>query len=442
MSHANQRRFIIEPGGSLSGDIRVPGDKSVSHRAVMLGSVAEGVTRVRGFLEGDDAMATLAAMRALGVRIDGPEAGALTIHGVGLHGLSAPDEPLDLGNSGTSMRLLTGLLCGQRFATTLIGDQSLMTRPMRRVTEPLGQMGADIVTSDKGTAPVGIQPVTSLMGIDYPLPMASAQVKSAVLLAGLYARGETAVTEPGITRDHTERMLQALGYPVEVDGPRVALTGHGRLTGGSIQVPADISSAAFFLVGAAIGAGEAVTLLDVGLNPTRTGVVEILKRMGADLEVIAKGDGAGEPVGDIRIQAASLEGIEIPPSLVPVAIDEFPALFIAAACARGETLLRGAEELRVKESDRIAVMATGLERLGVQVEALPDGIRIVGGRLGGGHVQAKGDHRVAMAFAMAGLVADGPIVIDGCAEVDTSFPGFAGLARSAGLPIAVEEQAG
>ena len=441
MSHANQRRFVIEPGGALSGDIRVPGDKSVSHRAVMLGSVAEGVTRVSGFLQGDDAMATLGAMRSLGVTIDGPEAGALTIHGVGLHGLQAPDAPLDLGNSGTSMRLLTGLLCGQRFATTLIGDRSLMNRPMRRVTDPLGQMGAEIVTSDKGTAPLAIQPVTSLTGIDYPLPMASAQVKSAVLLAGLYARGETTVTEPGITRDHTERMLQALGYPVEVDGPRVGLTGHGRLTGGSIHVPADISSAAFFLVGAAIGAGEAVTLLDVGLNPTRTGVVEILKRMGADLEVIPKGDGGGEPVGDIRIQAASLEGIEIPPSLVPVAIDEFPALFIAAACARGETLLRGAEELRVKESDRIAVMATGLERLGVQVEALPDGIRIQGGRLGGGHVQAQGDHRVAMAFAMAGLVADGPIVIDGCAEVDTSFPGFAGLARSAGLPISVEERA-
>jgi 3-phosphoshikimate 1-carboxyvinyltransferase len=441
MPHATQRRFVIQPGGSLSGAIRVPGDKSVSHRVVMLGSVAEGVTRVSGFLEGHDAMATVAAMRALGVTIEGPASGELTIHGVGLHGLRAADEPLDLGNSGTSMRLLTGLLCGQRFATTLIGDRSLMGRPMRRVTEPLGQMGASIETSALGTAPLRIQPVTALSGIDYRLPMASAQVKSAVLLAGLYARGETAVTEPGTTRDHTERMLQALGYPVDVAGPRVSLTGDGRLTGGTIQVPADISSAAFFMVGAAIGAGEPVTLINVGLNPTRTGVVEILKRMGADLEVNARGHGAGEPVGDIRIKAASLEGIEIPPSLVPVAIDEFPALFIAAACARGETVLRGAEELRVKESDRIAVMATGLERLGVPVEALPDGIRIQGGRLGGGHVQAEGDHRVAMAFAMAGLVADGPIVVDGCAEVDTSFPGFAELARSAGLPIVVEATA-
>ncbi len=433
------RQFTVQPGGRLSGELRVPGDKSISHRAVMLGAIAEGETRVSGFLEGDDAMATLAAMRALGVTIEGPEDGRLTIHGVGLHGLRASDGRLDLGNSGTSMRLFCGLLAGQRFASELIGDQSLMRRPMRRVTDPLAAMGASIQTTEAGTAPLSIEPVSGLRGINYNLPVASAQVKSAILLAGLYADGETVVTEPAVTRDHTERMLAGLGYPIEQSGRRVRLHGGERLQGGVIDVPADISSAAFFLVGSSIASGSNVVLKDVGLNPTRTGVVDILQRMGAAITVRPTQSRGGEPIGDIEVASAPLKGIEIPTELVPLAIDEFPALFIAAACAEGETLLRGAEELRVKESDRIAVMAEGLRVLGADVEPLPDGIRIRGGGLQGGRVHAYGDHRIAMSFAMAGLVAQGPIHIDGCAEVDTSFPGFVSLASQAGLDIQSSE---
>ncbi len=433
-----QRQFTVKPGGALSGACRVPGDKSISHRAVMLGAIAEGETEVSGFLQGDDAMATLAAMRALGVRIEGPEQGRLHVHGVGLYGLRASDAPLDLGNSGTSMRLFSGLLAGQHFASELVGDQSLMRRPMRRVTDPLAAMGADITTTQAGTAPLQIRPVSGLHGIDYALPVASAQVKSAVLLAGLYADGETTVTEPAITRDHTERMLAGLGYPIDQSNGRVALQGGGELRGGAIDVPADISSAAFFLVGASIAPGSQMTLHDVGLNPTRTGVIDILRQMGAEIEITETQTKGGEPVGTIDVKSARLKGIEIPLDLVPLAIDEFPALFIAAACAEGETVLRGAEELRVKESDRIAVMAEGLTALGVAVEPLPDGIRIIGGGLHGGEVHARGDHRIAMSFAMAGLIADGPICIHDCAEVDTSFPGFVELAAAAGLDIVSE----
>lgn len=441
MQGAMDRQFTVSPGGCLSGDIRVPGDKSISHRAVMLGAIAEGITAVRGFLEGDDAMATLAAMRALGVSIEGPTGGALTIHGVGLHGLSAPDGPLDLGNSGTSMRLFCGLLAGQAFPTELVGDASLMRRPMRRVTDPLARMGADIRTTEAGTAPLRVEPVSALQGIDYPMPMASAQVKSAVLLAGLYADGRTSVTEPGVTRDHTERMLEAFGYPIETRDGQCTLSGGGRLTGGSIDVPADISSAAFFLVGASIASGSSLTLREVGLNPTRIGVIEILRRMGAQIDIEPTTTAGGEPVGTLHVTPAPLHGIDIPLELVPLAIDEFPVLFVAAACARGETVLSGAEELRVKESDRIAVMAEGLATLGAAVEPRPDGLRITGRSLHGGRVHAEGDHRIAMAFAMAGLVADGPIEITGAAEVDTSFPGFVELAARTGLRITATEQA-
>ncbi|MEX0430758.1 3-phosphoshikimate 1-carboxyvinyltransferase [Spiribacter insolitus] len=435
------RRFIVEPGGALHGDVQVPGDKSISHRSVMLGSIAEGETRVEGFLEGDDAMATLAAMRALGVRIEGPEDGRLRIQGVGLHGLQAADSPLDLGNSGTSMRLFSGLLAGQPFVSELVGDASLMRRPMRRVTDPLTRMGARIGTASNGTAPLRIEPVPGLRGIDYEMPMASAQVKSALLLAGLYAEGETCVIEPAVTRDHTERMLTAFGVPVDVKGPRVRITGGASLTGGEVAVPGDISSAAFFLVGASIASQASVTFTNVGLNPTRTGVIEILQRMGASIDIDARHTDAGEPVGKLTVEPAPLQGIDIPPELVPLAIDEFPAIFVAAACAHGETVLRGAEELRVKESDRIAVMAEGLAKLGIEVYPQPDGIRIVGGQLRGGHVKAYGDHRIAMSFAMAALAADGPVTIDDCAEVDTSFPGFVELAHRAGLAIRAEERA-
>jgi 3-phosphoshikimate 1-carboxyvinyltransferase len=431
-------RFRVRPGGRLTGRVRVPGDKSISHRSVMLGALAEGVTPISGFLEGEDSLATLRAFRQMGVRIDGPDGGRVTVHGVGLHGLRRPEAPLDLGNSGTSMRLMAGLLAGQPFETTLIGDASLSKRPMRRVTEPLARMGARIDTTAGGTAPLRISPVAKLTGIDYAMPVASAQVKSSLLLAGLYARGETCVTEPAPTRDHTERMLAGFGYAVRRQGARVCLTGGGKLSGREIDVPADISSAAFFLVGASIAAGSDLTLEHVGMNPTRVGVINILRLMGADIAVGRERDVGGEPVADLRVRAAPLRGVHIPADQVPLAIDEFPALFVAAACAEGETVLTGAEELRVKESDRIQVMADGLAALGVTARPTPDGIAIVGGPIGGGSIDSHGDHRIAMSFAMASLRAGAEIRIDDCANVNTSFPGFAALARQAGLDIAAE----
>ncbi|HSH29619.1 MAG TPA: 3-phosphoshikimate 1-carboxyvinyltransferase [Thiohalobacter sp.] len=436
MTHTN-RRFHVQPGGRLEGRFKVPGDKSISHRAIMLGALAEGVSDVTGFLEGEDSLATLAAFRAMGVMIEGPYDGSVRIHGVGLHGLQPPPEPLYLGNSGTSMRLLAGLLAGQAFDSVLAGDDSLSRRPMGRVIDPLTAMGARIDSEAGGTAPLRITGGQRLAGIDYALPMASAQVKSCVLLAGLYAAGRTCTTEPAPTRDHTERMLQGLGYAVEVDGPCACLDGGGRLTGGAIPVPADISSAAFFLVGASIAPGSDLVLEQVGMNPTRTGVIHILQRMGAQIEIANAQVLGGEPVADLHITAADLKGIDIPPELVPLAIDEFPALFVAAACAEGRTVLRGAEELRVKESDRIQVMADGLQALGVSAEPTPDGI-VIDGRpqLGGGRVDSHGDHRIAMAFAMAGLRSGAEIVIDDCANVNTSFPEFVALAQQAGLGVA------
>ncbi|HHO68104.1 MAG TPA: 3-phosphoshikimate 1-carboxyvinyltransferase, partial [Gammaproteobacteria bacterium] len=371
--------FHVQPGGRLRGNLRVPGDKSISHRSIMLGSLADGVTEVSGFLEGEDSLATLAAFRAMGVAIDGPEAGRVRIEGVGLHGLRAPDGPLDLGNSGTSMRLLAGLLAGQAFDTELIGDSSLMSRPMRRVTEPLALMGARIDTTEAGTAPLRIHGGQRLHGIDYRMPVASAQVKSSLLLAGLYAQGRTCVHEPAPTRDHTERMLTGMGYPVQTGEGRACLSGGGSLQPARIDVPADISSAAFFLVGASIAPGSELTLEHVGINPTRTGVLDILKRMGADIEILNPRESGGEPVADLRVRSAGLAGIEIPPELVPLAIDEFPVLFVAAACAEGTTVLTGAEELRVKESDRIQVMADGLQALGVEAHPTADGMVIHGG---------------------------------------------------------------
>ncbi len=431
-------RFEVHPGGRLQGRVRVPGDKSISHRSIMLGSLAEGVTEAKGFLEGEDALATLATFRAMGVQIEGPEQGRVRIHGVGLHGLKAPSEPLYLGNSGTSMRLLAGLLAGQAFDTELTGDASLSKRPMRRVTEPLAEMGARIDTADNGTAPLRIHGGTRLRGINYQLPVASAQVKSCLLLAGLYADGRTTVTEPAPTRDHTERMLAGMGYPLQRDGATVSLEGGGRLRAATFDIPADISSAAFFLVGASIAEDSELVLEHVGINPTRTGVIDILRLMGADIELFNERESGGEPVADITVRSAPLKGIRIPEELVPLAIDEFPALFIAAACAEGETVLTGAGELRVKESDRISVMAEGLERIGIDAQPTPDGIRIRGGMIRGGRVHSHSDHRIAMSFAIAALRAREPIVIDDCANVNTSFPGFVELARACGMSIDVE----
>jgi 3-phosphoshikimate 1-carboxyvinyltransferase len=435
MSHSISLTFHVQPGGSLCGCIRVPGDKSISHRSIMLGSIAAGTTEISGFLEGEDSLATLKAFRAMGVDIEGPADGAVVVHGVGLHGLGQPSQPLDLGNSGTSMRLLAGLLAGQRFDTELVGDRSLMSRPMRRVTAPLAQMGASIATSEAGTAPLKITGGQRLRAIEYDMPVASAQVKSCVLLAGLYAQGRTCVREPAPTRDHTERMLGGMGYAVSRRDGVACLDGGGRLSATAIDVPADISSAAFFLVGASIAPGSDLVLEHVGINPTRTGVLEILKLMGADIEVSNPREVGGEPVADLRVRSSALRGIDIPVEQVPLAIDEFPALFVAAACAEGRTVLTGAEELRVKESDRIQVMADGLQALGVEAEATPDGMIIQGGAIGGGTVDSHGDHRIAMSFAMAALRASGPVLIDDCTNVNTSFPGFVARARGVGLAI-------
>ena len=438
MHSNNDLIFLAQPGGSVNGRIRVPGDKSISHRSIMLGSLADGVTEVQGFLEGEDALATIQAFRDMGVVIEGPDKGRVTVHGVGLHGLKAPAGPLYMGNSGTSMRLLSGLLAAQPFDTTLTGAPSLSKRPMNRVAKPLREMGAVIETGPEGRPPLTIRGGQKLMGMHYEMPMASAQVKSCLLLAGLYAGGETSVTEPAPTRDHTERMLRGFGYPVAVDGATARVESGHRLTGTHIEVPADISSAAFFLVAASIAEGAELVLEHVGINPTRTGVIDILKLMGGDITLENPREVGGEPVADLRVRSAKLKGIDIPEDLVPLAIDEFPVLFIAAACAEGRTVLRGAEELRVKESDRIQVMADGLQALGVKAEPTPDGIVIHGGPIGGGEVWAHGDHRIAMSFSVASLRATAPIRIHDCANVATSFPNFLALSEQVGIRVAKE----
>jgi len=427
--------YTVSPGGEARGDIRVPGDKSMSHRSIMLGSIAEGMTEVTGFLEGEDSLATLQAFRDMGVVIEGPEQGRVVINGVGLHGLKAPQKPLYLGNSGTSMRLLSGLLAGQNFDVELTGDESLSGRPMARVADPLAEMGAVIETAPGGRPPMRIKGGNKLKAIDYVLPMASAQVKSCVLLAGLYAEGTTSTVEPAPTRDHSERMLRGFGYDVTSEGSKASLSGGGSLSATRIDVPADISSSAFFMVAAAITPGSDITLRHVGVNPTRVGVINILRQMGTSIELSNQREVGGEPVADIRVRYAELNGIVIPEDQVPLAIDEFPVLFIAAACAKGETVLTGAEELRVKESDRIQSMADGLVTLGVDAQSTPDGIRIQGGKIGGGEVHSHDDHRIAMAFAIAGLRAENQILIHDCNNVATSFPDFVGLAAAVGLTI-------
>lgn len=438
MSHQNLR-FIVQPGGKLTGRIRVPGDKSISHRSIMLGSLAEGTTEVSGFLQGEDCLCTLQAFRNMGVHIEGPsDDGKVTIQGVGLQGLKAPSTDLDMGNSGTSMRLMSGLMSGQAFDVCMTGDSSLSKRPMKRVTVPLAEMGARIDATAQGTPPLRVHGGSQLKGIHYDMPMASAQVKSALLLAGLYAEGETSVTEPAPTRDHTERMLRGFGYTVKTEGNRISLVGGGKLTATAIDVPSDISSAAFFMVGASIAEGSDLIIEHVGMNPTRTGVIEILRLMGANLELLNPREVGGEPVADIRVCSAPLKGIRIPEALVPLAIDEFPVLFVAAACANGQTVLTGAEELRVKESDRIQVMADGLIACGIKAQPTPDGIIIQGGAMTGGVVTSHNDHRIAMSFSIAGLGASTPMLINDCATVNTSFPGFVKLAQQAGLGISTD----
>lgn len=429
--------YIVAPGGQLHGRLRVPGDKSISHRAVMLASLADGVSEITGFLSGEDCLCTMKAFQQMGVRIERLGETHLRVHGVGLRGLRAPVSTLDMGNSGTAMRLMCGLLAGQPFASTMVGDASLSRRPMKRVINPLATMGARIDSQD-GRAPLQVQPTQGgLKGVRYDSPVASAQVKSCLLLAGLYAQGRTEVHEPEASRDHTERMFRAFGVEVEAREGYAAVQGGQSLRATDIAVPADISSAAFFLVGAAISPGSDVTLVEVGINPTRVGIVSILRQMGAQIELLNERQLGGEPVADLRVRGSRLKGVHIGKELVASAIDEFPVLFVAAAFAEGETVVTGAEELRVKESDRIQTMCDGLRALGISAIATPDGMRICGGRMHGGVVDSHGDHRIAMSFAMAALRAEQPIRILDCLNVNTSFPGFAALAAGAGLRLTV-----
>lgn len=436
----NWQSFPVE---QIHGTVRVPGDKSISHRAIMLGALAEGVTEVSGFLEGEDCLATMHAFQAMGVPITHHGEGRITIYGRGLHGLQAPGQTLDVGNSGTSMRLMAGVLAGQDFASVLVGDASLMKRPMRRVTEPLQKMGAAIETSTNGTAPLRITG-KPLHAINYTLPVASAQLKSALLLAGLYAKGTTRITETGVSRDHSERMLAGFGVKVEKTGDTLAIEGGQRLRACEIVVPGDVSSAAFFLVAALIAREGELLLENVGMNPTRAAVVDILRAMGGDIEILNLREAGGEPVADLRVRASKLKGIQIDEALVPIAIDEFPIIFIAAACAEGETLATGLHELRVKESDRLAAMEAGLQALGVDCQAGEDHMRIRG-KMGmafqGSTVESLGDHRIAMSFAVAALRAAAPITIRDTANVATSFPTFQLLAESVGMKIEVNKDA-
>jgi 3-phosphoshikimate 1-carboxyvinyltransferase len=439
MRTATLRKFEARPARSVAGAVVVPGDKSISHRALMLSGIAEGTSEVTGFLASEDCLASLAAMRALGVHIEQPSPTHVVVHGVGLRGLRDAARTLDMGNAGTAMRLFTGLLAGQVFSSTLIGDASLMKRPMERVAKPLREMGADVRTHG-GTPPVDIGGGRRLHGIEYRMPVASAQVKSAVLLAGLYADTATTVIQPAISRDHSERMLASCGVHLDIDGLRTTLHPPRHLANQRLKVPGDFSSAAFFIVAGLLGAaGEGLLIQNVGLNPTRTGLLDILRSMGGNIDVQNPRESGAEPVADLLVRASALRGVRVPEELVPLAIDELPVLFIAAACAAGETVVTGAEELRVKESDRIAAMSAGLKALGVSHSVLPDGMRIEGRGTGpafsGGEIDSFGDHRIAMSFAIASLRAAKSISIRDVANVATSFPGFVALARSAGLDV-------
>ena len=426
--------FTVNPSAVTDATVSVPGDKSVSHRALMLGSVAEGQTIVSNFLAGDDCLATLAAMSAMGIQIERPTATELVIHGNGQHGLGKADGPLDLGNSGTGMRLMTGLLCGQKFESTLTGDESLTGRPMQRVISPLTEMGAEIESQD-GLPPLIIHGGSSLRAIDYVLPVASAQVKSAILLAGIYAKGVTRIVEPAVTRDHTERMLESMGVSVARNDATVSIEGGQPLQSCHVQVPGDLSSAAFLILAALISETADILIENVGVNPTRTGVIDILQAMGAEISLESPRLLGQEPVADIRVRASRLQGGPVDPKLVSLAIDEFPVLFVAAAAATGRTVFSGIGELRVKESDRIAAMATGLRALGVDVDESEDGAVIHGGRFSGGDVQSFGDHRIAMSLAVAGTVASDTVRIKDVAAVDTSFPGFCDCMSALGIDI-------
>ena len=429
------KSFSVAGKCAFSGRIRIPGDKSISHRAVILASLADGRSVIHDLLESADVLATITAFRRLGVRMEGPKDSTLRIDGVGLRGLSAPGGILDMGNSGTAMRLMAGVLAGQNFAATLVGDRSLSQRPMERIIDPLTRMGADIGSSVDGTPPLEIRPVDKLRGLDYSVPIPSAQVKSAVLLAGLYASGTTCVRESAVTRDHTERMLVGFKYSGYLYDHPAMLDGGGSLSACDVIVPGDLSSAAFFLVGATISEGSSVRLENIGVNRTRSGILEILESMGADIRLESNRMICGEEVADLVVRYSPLHGISIDPKLVSRSIDEFPAIAIAAACAKGSTTIRGAEELRVKETDRIKAIVKGLRALGIQVVELEDGMVITGGQLYGGEVNSCQDHRIAMAFSVAGAATKGNVHIEDCDNVETSFPNFVTEAAGSGLNI-------
>ena len=426
--------FTVNPSNVHDATVSVPGDKSISHRALMLGSVAEGSTHISGFLAGEDCLATLAAMEAMGIQIEQTGPTEIVVHGRGLHGLKQPENALDLGNSGTAMRLMTGLLSGQAFDTQLTGDDSLSSRPMGRVITPLTAMGADIDSQDE-RPPLTVHGKRTLTAIDYEMPVASAQVKSAVLLAGMYVDGITSVTEPAVTRDHTERMLGAMGVEVRTDGHHISMKGGQSLKPCPIEVPGDLSSAAFVILAALLSDGAEVVVESVGINPTRTGVIDILQGMGAKISLENPRLLCREPVADVRVRSSAMHGGVVDPELVSLAIDEFPVLFVAAAAARGSTQFSGIGELRVKESDRIAAMSEGLLALGIEVDESADGAVVHGGRFSGGEVESFGDHRIAMSLAVAAGSASEPVVVRDTAAVETSFPGFATLMASLGLNI-------
>lgn len=431
--------LISSPASSLSGELKVPGDKSISHRAILLGSLAKGTTVIHGFLDSEDCMATLAACKAMGVPIEGPDNQQVTIHGVGKYGLQKPKQIIDCKNSGTTMRLLAGLLAAQPFDSQLTGDESLLKRPMLRISKPLTLMGAQLSTQE-GKPPLIIKGGKVLRGIDYLMPEASAQVKSCLLLAGMYAKGCTRITETAPTRDHTERMLKTYSYPIHRFENTIEINAQGQGLGTQIFIPGDISSAAFFLVAASIIPGSRICLREVGINSTRTGVIDLLRQMGADIRIVNSRWYGEEKVADLEVYYSPLRGIEIPAAMVPLAIDEFPILFIAAACARGVTTLQGAKELRFKESDRIKTMVEGLQGLGIKARELEEGVEIQGGCLHGGEVDSRGDHRIAMAFAVAGAAASAPVVIKKAQSIATSFPSFLDSAKA--LHCRIEEYRG
>jgi len=430
--------FTVHPSAVSDATVTVPGDKSVSHRALMLGSIANGQSEISGFLAGEDCLATMAAMSVMGIQIERPTETDVVVYGNGLHGLSQPNGTLNLGNSGTGMRLMAGLLAGQSFDSTLSGDESLSSRPMQRVINPLTEMGAQIGSQD-GRPPLTIRGQSSLHSIDYELPVASAQVKSAILLAGLYAKGVTSVVEPAVTRDHTERMLGSMGVRVARGGNSISVEGGQSLQSCHVQVPGDLSSAAFLILAALISESADILIGSVGVNPTRTGVIDILQAMGAEISLENPRLLGQEPVADIRVRSSRLRGGPVDPALVSLAIDEFPILFVAAAAAKGKSVFSGIGELRVKESDRIAAMAAGLRSLGIEVDESEDGAVVHGGRFSGGNVESFGDHRIAMSLAVAGTIAADSVRISDVAAVDTSFPGFCDCMAAIGADVQADQ---